>query len=263
MRLVRMRTTYGKLIYVLMDAQIPEVKNLLDFSCVRPVKTVYSVLEEHGALDVLKDDLIAVGSYHTSFLLPSFSLWTIATREIYSEGRSRRDVQKDIRSKERAIETLAALYSRGSLRLEGVRQCLYSIGDNNAFLRVNRDPCETMLSYLTSRFHPTHAPDLARSLAIRSGKGGARLSHDHEKQYAFVRQSLTLWREILNDMFRLWGLAEEDLLSETVGYRLRDTGQGLNRVQPAPKTSRMMHAILHKAQKSVGHWVGSSAIHMG
>ena len=75
MRLVRMRTTYGKLIYVLMDAQIPEVKNLLDFSCVRPVKTVYSVLEEHGALDVLKDDLIAVGSYHTSFLLPSFSLY--------------------------------------------------------------------------------------------------------------------------------------------------------------------------------------------
>jgi Protein of unknown function (DUF2009) len=63
MRLVRMRTTYGKLIYVLMDAQIPEVKALLDFSCVRPIKTVYSVLEENGALDVLKDDLITVGSY--------------------------------------------------------------------------------------------------------------------------------------------------------------------------------------------------------
>lgn len=50
------------------------------------------------------------------------------------------------------------------------------------------------------------------------------------------------------DMFHLWSLAEQDLLSETVQYRLRDTGQGLNRVQAAPKTSRMMHAILHRSQ---------------
>ena len=64
-------------------------------------------------------------------------------------------------------------------------------------------------------------------------------------------------------MFHLWSLAEQDLLSETSPYRLRDTGQGLNRVQAAPKTSRMMHAILNRAQKSVGTWVGSSVIHMG
>jgi hypothetical protein len=64
-------------------------------------------------------------------------------------------------------------------------------------------------------------------------------------------------------MFHLWSLAEQDLLSESVPYRLRDTGQGLNRVQAAPKTSRMMHSILHKAQQSVGMWVGSSVIHMG
>lgn len=66
-----------------------------------------------------------------------------------------------------------------------------------------------------------------------------------------------------SDMFHLWSLAEQDLLSENVPYRLRDTGQGLNRVQAAPKTSRMMHTILHNAQKSVGTWIGSSVIHMG
>lgn len=65
------------------------------------------------------------------------------------------------------------------------------------------------------------------------------------------------------DMFHLWSLAEQDLLSENVSYRLRDTGQGLNRVQASPKTSRMMHNILHKAQKSVGTWIGSSVVHMG
>ncbi|PPQ75909.1 hypothetical protein CVT26_000174, partial [Gymnopilus dilepis] len=242
----KMRTTYGKLIYLLQDSQMPEVKELLNFSCVKPIKTVYSVLEAHDALGLLRDDLI-----------------TVATKEIYSEGRPRRDVQKDIKSKERAIETLSARYATEGLTQEKVRQCLYSIGDNHAFLRANRDPCEKMIEYLKKYFHPTQAKDPHSSLAIRSGKGGARLSHDHSKQYAYVLQSLTLWREILHDMFHLWSLAEQDLLSENVPYRLRDTGQGLNRVQAAPKTSRMMHTILHKAQKSVGTWIGSSVIHMG
>lgn len=68
---------------------------------------------------------------------------------------------------------------------------------------------------------------------------------------------------LILDMFRLWSLGEQDLLSPDITYRLRDTGQGLNRVQAAPKTSRMMHAILNRAQKSIGNWVGSSVIHMG
>ncbi|KAJ3572261.1 hypothetical protein NP233_g3203 [Leucocoprinus birnbaumii] len=242
----KMRTTYGKLIYLLQDSQTPDVKDLLNFSCVRPIKTVYLVLERHNATDLLRDDLVA-----------------IATKEIYSEGRSRREIQRDIKAKERAIETLSSKYARNGLSQESVRQCLYSIGDNHAFLRVNRDPCDQMIGFLKQYFHPTQAKDQKSSLAIRSGKGGARLSHDHSKQYAYVLQSLTLWREILHDMFHLWSLAEQDLLSENVPYRLRDTGQGLNRVQAAPKTSRMMHTILHKAQKSVGTWIGSSVIHMG
>ena len=154
---------------------------MLGFSCVKPIKTVYTVLEEAGALDLLREDLVA-----------------IATKEIYSEGRSRRDIQKDIKSKERAIETLSAKYKREGLSQETVRQLLYSIGDNHAFLRTNRDPCDRMISYLKQYFDPTQAKDGKSSLAIRSGKGGARLSHDHAKQYAYVIQSLTLWREILH-----------------------------------------------------------------
>ncbi|KAA1473360.1 hypothetical protein DENSPDRAFT_780015 [Dentipellis sp. KUC8613] len=244
----KMRTTYGKLIYMLQDSQTPEVTDMLNFSCVSPIRTVYTLLEKNDALNMLRDPLV-----------------TVATQEIIAEGRSRREIQKAIKAKERAIESLSSRYSSAQLSQESVRQALYSIGDNHAFLRVNRDPCEKMIGYLKQYFHPSEVRNKKGkdSLAIRSGKHGARLSHDHSKQYSYVIQSLTLWREILHDMFRLWSLAEQDLLSENIGYRLRDTGQGLNRVQAAPKTSRLMHAILHRAQSSVGSWVGSSVIHMG
>jgi hypothetical protein len=239
-----------------------EVKDLLSFSCVGPITTVFTQLEQHDALDVLRDNEIS-----------------IATKEIYSEGRSRRDIQKDIKAKERAINVLASRYEKNGLSQEDIKQCLYSIGDNHSFLRTNSEPCEKMIGYLKEYFHPTQPKDPKSSLAIRSGRDGARLSHDHSKQYSYVLQSLTLWREILHgrftrrlvhciiiilvDMFHLWYLAEQDLLSETIPYRLRDTGQGLNRVQASPKTSRMMHTILNKAQKNIGYWVGSSVIHMG
>jgi hypothetical protein len=239
---------------------------MLGFTCVAPISTVHGLLEAHGMLGLLRDPLI-----------------TTATQEIVAEKRSRREIQRDIRAKERAIETLSSRYCWAPrLPQETVRQALYSIGDNHAFLRTNRDPCDRMIGYLQKYFHPTQVRDKksADSLAIRSGRGGARLSHDHARQYVYVMQSLALWREILHgarlpssltvpfvypdpDMFHLWSLAEQDLLSETISYRLRDTGQGLNRVQAAPKTSRMMHAILNRAQKSLGGWVGSSVIHMG
>ncbi|KAF8331275.1 uncharacterized protein EI90DRAFT_3145579 [Cantharellus anzutake] len=243
----RSRTTYGKLMYILMDAQDPTVSEMLGFSLVSPIKNVYDLLNEHNALALLRDDRIS-----------------IATREIIADGRPRYEIQREIKAKERAIETLASKYARNGLDPETIRQCLYSIGDNHAFLRVNRDPCDGMIVLLKKYFNPdSPGPTPAESLAIRYGKGGARLSHDHRKQYQYVLQSLTLWREVLHDMFRLWSLAETDLLSPSNGYRLRDTGQGLNRMQHAPKTARMMQLVLQRAQKSIGFWVGSSVIHMG
>ncbi|CEL58591.1 UPF0652 protein [Rhizoctonia solani AG-1 IB] len=290
----KMRETYGKLIYLLMDAQSPDVSDLLGFSPVTDLVTVYSTLEEHDALVVLEDPRLE-----------------IATREIISppgaSGRVRAEVQRNIKEKERAVEALVNEYAASELTgralrsarraahreeevdgsekaastenetrpisAELLRQCIYSISDNSAFLRVNRDPCEIMIGYLKKHFHPTKCTPTKNleeagkveqpSLAIKNGRNGARLSHDHSKQYAYVLQSLTLWREILGDMFHLWTLAETDLLSTTSLYRLRDTGQGLNRVQHAPKTSREMHAILGRAQRDLGSWVGSSVIHMG
>ena len=89
------------------------------------------------------------------------------------------------------------------------------------------------------------------------------MSHSHERQYYFALQSLTLWRDIIDDMFRLWAMAEEDLLNETITYSLQDTGQGLQRVQQSPRTYKAMQRIVTRVQALVGHWVGSTVIHMG
>lgn len=119
-----------------------------------------------------------------------------------------------------------------------------------------------MISHLTTFFSPTLLHD-SISLAISSGSDGARLSHSHEKQFNYVLQSLSLWSEINRNMFQLWHLAELDMLDATNSYRLRDTGQGLNRIQACPRVSRAIHQILHATMTRLGGWVGSSVVHIG
>ncbi|RKP35794.1 hypothetical protein BJ085DRAFT_24734 [Dimargaris cristalligena] len=242
----KMRDAYGKLMYLLQDSMIPEVQDLLQFSCVKPITTVYNFLEEGGAPELLQDPLVR-----------------FATKEIISEGKPRSKVQAETRQKEQAVEALCRKYASPELKPESIRQCLYSIGDNHSYLRTNRDPCDRMLRYLAQYFNPqrTEAPEF--SLSIASGRSGARLSHDHETQYYYVNQTLTLWREIAHEMFMLWSLADQDLLAARNYYRLKDTGQGLNRVQGCPRISRAIHNILHRAQKAAGYWVGSSVVHLG
>merc|ERR1712083_1010456 len=58
-------------------------------------------------------------------------------------------------------------------------------------------------------------------------------------------------------------MTEDDLLDPGLRYRLCDTGQGLNRMQSAPRVSKTMHQILHKVQSEVGGWVGLSVVHLG
>lgn len=186
----------------------------------------------------------------------------LATAEIMHEGIPRHEVQRLIKKKERAREHIADKYQNSALSKEDILQCLYSIADNNAYLRFNRDPVDRMLGYLTRFFDP-NAIEAGFSLAITMGLHGARLSHNHQKQYTYASQSMMLWREVSNDMFKLWYLAEGDLLGENNRYALTNTGQGLNRVQSAPRVGKEMHAILATCQRKLGSWVGSSVVHLG
>ncbi|GMH41918.1 hypothetical protein BSKO_09837 [Bryopsis sp. KO-2023] len=241
----KMRAEYGKLVYMLMDSADEHIQELLEFKCVRPLKSVHCTLEENDGLKMLSDPLI-----------------NLATAEIVVADKSRPQIQREIKLKEKARDTLAQRYSNRNLSQESILTCLYSIGDNNSFLLYNRDPIDRMIDYLKKYFGPT-VNNPGCSLAISMGSQGARLTHNHERQFQYVLQTLTLWREISNDMFKLWCLAENDLLNERNYYRLTDTGQGLNRVQQAPLVRKAVYDIISRCQTKIGHWVGSSVVHLG
>jgi hypothetical protein len=240
----KMRTEYGKLIYLLQDAVSPSVRPHLGFSVVTPIETVYKFLEERDGIALLSDKLIET-----------------ATEEILS-GKSRMAVDNQIKAKERAVAYIKKKYRTATLSTEDIHLCLYSICDNNSFLNSNRVPVDKIIEYLKAHFSPDKTSE-GFSLSIVSGEDGSRLSHSHERQYFFALQSLTLWRDIIDDMFRLWAMAEEDLLSDSVTYSLQDTGQGMQRVQQSPRTYRAMQTILVRVQGKVSQWIGSSVVHMG
>ena len=228
----KMRTEYGKMLYMLMDAAQSHVQELLDFNPVRRLRTVHSHLDAANGLALLSDPLMER-----------------ATAEIVSTSRSRSEIQRDIKDKEKARATLAkrsaprpptqpwlcvpgvgvcpgsprfsepcsqtkcwlwprpcrgsqgatraCRYRSRDLREEDILHCLYSISDNNSFLLFNRDPVDRMIGYLRTCFRPDGFQD-GYSLGISIGVDGARLYHSHERQYHYVLQSLMLWCVFLN-----------------------------------------------------------------
>jgi len=241
----KMRENYGKLIFLLQDAVSPTVQPHLGFSAKQPIQTVYTFLKEKNGLALLDDKLIE-----------------LATMEVLADNKTRAKIQQEIKRKEKAVSTLKQTHRSSHLTPDDIHLCLYSICDNNSFLNSNRLPIDKIISYLQKLFHPSRISP-GYSLAIISGQDGARLSHSHERQYYFALQSLTLWRDIVDDMFRLWQVAEADLLNETITYHLQNTGQGLTRVQQSPQTYKAMQTILRKVQMKVKNWIGSTMIHLG
>lgn len=267
----KLRGSYGKLIHMLQDSVKDEVASAVGFECVAPVKTVAGMVQQkQKGLELLQDPLLLT-----------------ATREIYEGNKTRADVAAEVMEKNEALAELKRKYAdkplpgtgapkqagdlgellRGrqadssTLTEDNVETIVASISDHLAFQRFNREPCDRMIQFLKSCFNPND--DREWSLEISRGRGGSCLSHGHKTQYTFVLQSLLLWREIMGNMFALWQATEDDLLDPSLRYRLCDTGQGLNRLQSAPRVSRMMHSILHKVQSEVGSWVGLSVVHLG
>lgn len=144
-----MRDEYGKLIYLLQDANSEEVQELLRFSCVNRIDTVHKKLEAAGMEALMKDPLVRA-----------------ATMEIMPEGKPRHQIQREIKEKEHAVKQLSRRYGNSSrFNTEDVELCLYSIADNHAYLRYNRDPIVKMIQLLKAKFSPGRITE-GYSLAI-------------------------------------------------------------------------------------------------
>jgi hypothetical protein len=207
-----------------------------------PIKTVLGFLEEKGIPELLDD--------------PNISF---ATRCLVGALAEERAEEYELRKKARF--EIVTKYSSTLTETEIIR-CLDSLADSNAYILSNRHPVDKMIEYLHRFFSRDNEED-EHSLSIRSGYGGSCLTHNHATQFTFVDQSLNLWREIQHEMFRLWEMADKDLLT-TSRYGLVDTGQGYQRMLSCPYVGKVMSQILDTVRRKVdGSWVGLSVVHLG
>ena len=117
----KMRSEYGKLIFLIQDAVSPEIKSLLGVNIHKPIRTVYDLLEVKGGLAILKDPRLE-----------------IASQEIYPDkNKSRYELDLEIKKKEKAAKLIIRDHESHRLSAEDIRHCLYSICDNNSFYSYN------------------------------------------------------------------------------------------------------------------------------
>eukprot|EP00041_Stephanoeca_diplocostata_P039064 m.1584736 g.1584736 ORF g.1584736 m.1584736 type:complete len:572 (-) comp25320_c0_seq67:4651-6366(-) len=242
----KMRSIYGKLMYMVQDAVEPRMQRKIRVDCMRPIATVGSVLQKHGLVDaMLKDE--------------DFS---IATAQLCNASVSSDELAARSRRKQQAIAAVIKKFSCAEFPSDEVERIMLSVSDSKVYQSIACAPIKAMIRLLKTHFGTHKAGQGDTDLNIRYGHGGSQLSHNHSKQYGYVLQSLTLWLNLTSRMFYLWRCADNDLLSGA-GYRLCNTGQGLNRVQACPSVSRATNAILRDVQAQVGGWIGLSVVHLG
>eukprot|EP00730_Choanoeca_flexa_P014683 TRINITY_DN6511_c0_g1_i3.p1 TRINITY_DN6511_c0_g1~~TRINITY_DN6511_c0_g1_i3.p1 ORF type:complete len:556 (+),score=111.15 TRINITY_DN6511_c0_g1_i3:107-1774(+) len=236
-----MRSTYGKLMYLLQDSCQGYTRS--DIRLRKPIVTVKAYAEDLGIEAILDDPMLK-----------------IATKDItFTEGDL---ASVEVESKRKAMKELIQEYSSHVVSAEDIERIVYSISDSNNYQATASGPVIQMLTLLHKHF-PKSKPHELQDLSIDIGRQGCKLQHKHTQQYTYVEQTLTLWKEITQKMFFLWWMADRDLLSESARYHLSNTGQGLQRVQSCPEVNRAMQSILHSVQRRCGPWVGISVVHLG
>jgi len=244
-----LRTDYVKFLYLVQDAaQNPACRESLGFNPVTPIVTVGGRIAELGLQGMLEDERLRV------CITPVPRI------------KSNTELNKALRYKDRLVSLFCkewAVKSTTKCTPDDVELIVRSLNDQNDFADANVDSTKKLADLLREHFSPDTPRSTASSLAIREEEGGSRLTHEHAKQYHFVLQSLTLWKNICSRMYELWMIAEQDLLDDKTPYELKNTGQGLQRVQPAPTLYKALSQVLADTKRELGEWVGSERIHLG
>ena len=268
----KMRTDYGKMMYLLMDTKRSDVREQLRCNLVLDIKTVGKLLKDrHGEALLASED------------------FDEATQDLSDTSRDRAEMVDLQKKKREAMARIIEKYSTDALTADDIARVLESVSDANNFLASNMKPVVRILELLRENFNARgsigdgkHSLEIGRGGNARMGgqghtwfgkrfsvssmagsrSGGAKLSHSHAQQFAFTTQTFMLWREICRSMYQLWLFADHDMLHNA--YRLSNTGQGLQRVQQCPRVAEQMHRFVnHVQQRSGSSWVGLTVVHLG
>ena len=254
---------YGKLVMVLQDAN--RMQRRLDVDLMKPVLTVGELLNRLGALSILSDPrtttavLPLPGSAATEErrqekaramkeLLDEYSQVEAAGGNTSSSGNEDNKAAKEALVKERRAQ---------------LERCLRSIDDSYTFAHQCCSPLRKLMKWLDEYFPQSGRGGCGVSIEIRSGRGGSCLSHSHETQNRYVRESLELWNITQRDIFEFWEGVEHDMIVTGIDYRFVDTGQGFHRLSSAPRTGAKMSAAIAEAHHKLGGWVGIKVVHLG
>ncbi|RNF05880.1 hypothetical protein TraAM80_04259 [Trypanosoma rangeli] len=241
-----LRTDYVKFLYMVQDAvQNENVREMLGFVVAEKLMTVGFYCRTLGFESILRDKRMPLCITPVPLM------------------KNRSKLNRALRHKDVTVNSLLKDYSKLSGRTpDEVEIAVRSLNDANHFANDNVESTNQLLQLLKEFFSPD-APTEFTNLGIEEGDNGSRLSHSHRRQYFFVLQSLSLWRNICRHMFSFWTIAEEDMLNPNEPYEFRFTGQGYQRVQTAPKLYNAISKVVQQTKEELGEWVGSDYIHLG
>ena len=262
------RSEYGKLVMILQDMNEPGRLQAFGMTkAVTPLRTVGHALATVGASDLLGDDRLRVATAPliTGATPESHEARRQAKQSLLDEYAKASGQSDSTATAEDATPPTRTPTSGANApdfeRRKLIEQCILSIADVRTFLASNVQPIDKLLSWLDKYFTRGTSK---MSIAISSGRGGSMLSHSHETQCQYVKESLTLWRIIQRDIFDFWACVEEDMVIDAKGrYRFCDTGQGFHRMLGAPKTYNRMQQAIQEAHSALGGWVGIKVVHLG